>query len=283
MSTAQNNVALLVHSCDRYELLYKGFSFFFSKYWDFSARCNYYFATEEKTVSIDHFENIRSGKGQWADRLVVLLNSIPEKYVLYFQEDMWLNKKVNGDFFNRLFEMAEANDWKLVKLHSSEVYTTVATGIFIEGFEIAKLDNQSSDFLMSHQVTLWNKEFLIRQLHRNEHPWRNERKGTARLKKLNPEIFQADYFAENGKPPVNRNDNPVLRSEYQTVSMNSTLSGNVAPYINELLHGDSNDRQYAMKLQHNYNNQLTHDGLQPARKVDVFKQAKTWVKKAFGK
>jgi hypothetical protein len=273
------NVALLVHSCDRYELLYKGFSFFFSKYWDLSVGCNYYFATEEKNVSIDHFENIRSGKGQWADRLVVLLKNIPEKYVLYFQEDMWLNKKVNGDFLNQLFEKAEANNWVQVKLHSSEVYVTDPTGIFIEGFAVAKIDNEKSDFLMSHQVTLWDKEFLIRQLHKNEHPWRNERKGTARLKKSNPEIFQADYFAENGKPPINENHSPVLRSEYQTVSMNSTLSPNIEPFINELLHGDSADRQYAMKLQHNYNNQLTHDGLERPRKVDVFKQMKNWVKK----
>jgi hypothetical protein len=61
--------------------------------------------------------------------------------------------------------------------------------------------------------------------------------------------------------------------------MNSTLSPNIEPFINELLHGDSADRQYAMKLQHNYNNQLTHDGLERPRKVDVFKQMKNWVKK----
>jgi hypothetical protein len=276
-------VALLVHSCDRYELLYKGFSFFFSKYWDFSVDCRYYFATEEKNVSVEHFENIQSGKGEWADRLVVLLNKIPEKYVLYFQEDMWLNKKVNGDFFSRLFDEAEQHNWPQVKLHSSEVYVTHPTGLSIEGFSIAKLDNEQSDFLMSHQVTLWDKEFLIKQLHKKEHPWRNERKGTARLKKIDPEILQADYFAENGKPAINENNDPVLRGEYQTVSMNSTLSNNIGPFINELLHGDSQDRQYAMKLQHNYNNQLTHDGREKPRKVDVFKQMKTWVKKRLGK
>lgn len=42
--------ALLVHSCDRYELLYKGFEYFFSKYWDFDVKCKYYFATEEKKL-----------------------------------------------------------------------------------------------------------------------------------------------------------------------------------------------------------------------------------------
>lgn len=283
MSAVSPDIAVLVHSCDRYELLYRGFAFFFNRYWDRPARCRYYFATEEKAVSIPGFENIRSGKGAWADRLAALLQNIPETYVLYFQEDMWLNKPTDAAFFNALFERAEGEHWQQVKLHSSEVYKTIATGTVIEGFAVAQLDNQLSDFLMSHQVTLWNKHFLLAQLHRNEHPWRNERKGTARLKKLDPQILQIDYFAENGKPPINDNEGGARRSEYQTVSMNSSLSGNVLPFIDELLHGDSQDRAYAMQLQHNYNNHLTHDGKEPARKVDVFKQAKTWIKKQLGK
>src|SRR4051812_14418350 len=195
MSISKNKVAVLVHSCDRYEFLYKGFEYFFSRYWDFGISCNYYFATEEKKVKIDGFENIQSGKGQWADRLSILLKKIPEDYVLYLQEDMWLNKKVNRNFFNQLFQLAGNRDWKQVKLHSSEVYKTIPTPIFIEGFNIAKIDNAASQYLMSHQITLWNKVFLGEQLKKDEHPWRNERRGTKRLKKLNPDIFHADYFA----------------------------------------------------------------------------------------
>ena len=163
MAITNHNVALLVHSCDRYEFLYKGFESFFSRYWDFNIPCNYYFATEEKQALIKGFQNIQSGKGQWTDRLVVLLNKIPEDYVLYFQEDMWLTKEVNPAFFKQLFELAITRKWKQVKLHSSEVYKTVPTDIFIEGFNVAKVD-LTSDYLMSHQVTLWNKQFLLEQL-----------------------------------------------------------------------------------------------------------------------
>jgi hypothetical protein len=179
MNSVNNNVALLVHSCDRYEFLFKGFEIFFSKYWHFSTDCNYYFATEEKKVTINNFENIQSGKGEWADRLKILLEErIKEEYILYFQEDMWLNKKTNALFFNQLFELAKKNNWQQVKLHSSEVYKTISTDQFIEEFQITKVDNANSGFIMSHQVTLWNKSFLIKQLLKNEHPWRNERKGT---------------------------------------------------------------------------------------------------------
>ena len=279
MNAPPRDIALIVHSCDRYEFLYKGFEFFFSKYWDFSINCNYYFATEEKMVSIEGFENIRSGKGEWADRLSTLLREkISEKYILYFQEDMWINKKVNADFFNTLFELTKKNNWRLVKLHSSEVYTTNPTTNFIEGFNISKINNNRSDFLMSHQVSLWNKNFLLEQLHKKEHPWRNERKGTKRLKKLNPEIFQVDYFAENGNKEININNNPVLRSEYQTISVNGILNHNIKSYIEALSDSDPVSKDYAAQLEYNYLNRLTHDGKPKPKKVDIFKRIKNWVK-----
>ena len=274
----KKDVALLVHSCDRYELLYKGFEFFFSKNWNSKINCNLYFATEEKKVLINGFENIQSGKGEWADRLAILLKEkISEKYILYIQEDMWLNKKVNADFFNQLFELAENNNWQQVKLHSSGVYKTIATNSFIEGFNIAKIDNVKSDFLMSHQITLWNKDFLLKQLYKKEHPWRNERKATKRLKKINPDIYHVDYFAENGHNEINQNNNPVLRSEYQTISVNGVLNCNVEWYIKELKTEGINFKEYASNLEYNYNNNLTHDGNPKPKKVDIFKRTKNWL------
>ncbi|WP_018616307.1 hypothetical protein [Segetibacter koreensis] len=277
MTIDKNKVALLVHSCDRYEFLYKGFEFFFSRHWNFDIPCNYYFATEEKRVTIDGFQNIQSGKGQWTDRLSILLKKIPENYILYFQEDMWLNKDVNTNFFTQLFELTIRENWQQVKLHSSEVYKTIPTSFFIEGFNIAQLDNAASDYLMSHQVTLWNKNFLMEQIKKSEHPWRNERRGTKRLKKLNVGIFHADYFAENGKPEINTNNHPIGRSEYQTISVNGTLNDNVLPFITVLENGNSNEKQYAEKLCFHYEHQLTHDGLPKPRKEDFFKKLKKWV------
>lgn len=270
-----NNTALLVHACDRYELLYKGFSYFFSKNWDFNAGCNCYFATEEKEVSIEGFENIRSGKGEWADRLRFLLQEkIKEKYVIYFQEDMWLTGKTDAGFFNRLFQLAEENNWQQVKLHSADIYKTHPTDIYINGFNVARVDNEQSDFLMSHQVTLWNREFLVKQLHKGEHPWRNERKGTKRLKQLSPEIFHIDYFEENGNKAINHNKQPVSRSGYYTVSLNGTFNDNIKQYIPELL---TSDEQYARKLEHNFIHQLVHDGLHRPKKTDMFKRIKNWI------
>ena len=278
MKIIKNSIALIVHSCDRYELLYKGFEFFFSKYWDFNIKCNCYFITEEKNCIVKGFKQVFSGKGEWADRLAYILNEkITEPYILYFQEDMWLNKKVNAKFFNQLFEIAISRQWQQIKLHSSDIYTTMPTEVFIEGFNISKVNNTKSDFLMSHQITLWDKQFLLKQLLKKEHPWRNERKGTKRLKKLNPDIFQIDYFAENGNGEINANDNPVLRSEYHTVSVNGVLNSNIENYLEELKIKDPALKEYALKLDYNYKNNLTHDGKPKPKKVDIFKRTKNWL------
>jgi len=278
---SEHNVALIVHTCDRYAFLYKGFGIFFSRYWDNAANCNYYFATETSDFYFGNFQNIQSGKGEWADRLAfVLREKIREKYILYFQEDMWLTRPTQASFFNQLFELAEKNDWQQVKLHSSNTYITEPGNLFINGFQIATLDNARSGFLMSHQVTLWNKDFLLAQLCKNEHPWRNERRGTQRLKKLNPQIRQADYFSENGKPENNRNKAGALGSAYQTVSVNGTLGSPVQFYIGELLNNPAHQQhmEYGLQLQHNYQQQLTHDGLAKPRKTDIFKRIKNLIR-----
>lgn len=276
MPKSNNKVALLVHACDRYEFLYKGFDYNFSKNWDFDIPCNYYFATEVNDAEIKGFTNIKSGKGEWADRLATLLRSIEEEHVLYLQEDMWLSKPVDRAFFKELFNFAEQNNAQQIKLHSSDVYKTMQTENFIEGFNVAEVDNKTSDYLMSHQITLWKKDFLLAQLYKKEHPWRNERKGTKRLKKLKPLIHHIDYFAENGAPEINSNKNPIKRSEYYAVSFNSTLNFNVVQFIEELKTGSKEEKNYAAELQNHYDNDLTHDGKPKPKKVDLFKKFKTW-------
>ncbi len=273
---ASHKVALIVHSCDRYELLFKGFDHFFRANWDFSIPLHYYFATEELKVELPGFTNIRSGKGAWSDRLRLLLGQIEEEYILYFQEDMWLNKPVDAEFINALICKATSNKWMQVKLNSSEVFRTHSTGLSINGFEVSKINNLTSGFLMSHQVTLWNKQFLMEQLKPGEHPWRNERKGTKRMRSLTTAIYHLDYFAENGQPAINNNASEIKRSEYQSISMNACLNHNALPFIVKL-EQDPAQADYAARLRFNYEHQITHDGKAKPLKKDIFKRVKDWL------
>lgn len=273
---SKNQVALIVHSCDRYQLLFTGFGYFFKANWDFEIPFRYYFASETLDVDIPGFQNIKSGKGQWSDRLLKLLDQIEEEYILYFQEDMWLNKPVDKGFFVTLLSLTQEHSWVQVKLNSSAVFKTTQTPFWIKGFNVARLINPQSQYLMSHQITLWNKQFLKAQLKPNEHPWRNERRGTKRLRRQNPEIYHVDYFAENGHPPINENAPDIVRSEYQSVSSNCTLNRAIAPYIT-LLKSDDQFASYALLLEDHYLHKLTHDGAAKPLKKDFFKRVKDWI------
>ena len=271
-------VAVIVHACDRHQLLFKGFEYFFTKYWDFDIECSYYFATEKICADIYGFQNIKSGPGAWSDRLAYLLKEIvTEDYVLYFQEDMWLDKKVDKDFFEYLFGQAIYFNWKQVKLHSAVVYRTHCTGHYVQGFNVSRINKRLSGYLMSHQITLWEKEFLIDQLHENEHQWRNERLGTKRLQVNPTPIYHIDYFAENGTNEINENRLPVRRSRYYSVSMNGLLNMHIESFVCQLMHEGPDEKKYAKRLMRHYHNQMLHNQIDRPVRVAIFKRIKMWI------
>ncbi len=271
-----NRIALVVHTCDRYKLLYGGFTYFFKKYWPVGdINISYYFFTEEEGFDSDSFTNIKTGKGEWSDRLLNGLRQIPEDYILYFQEDMWLSKPVNADIVRQLIDFSISQDVKLFKLSSNSVYHNIPIGMYINGLAVATLDNEKSQYLMSHQVSIWNKGFLMDQLKHKEHPWRNERRGTKRLKALNPRIYHVDLFSENEQQPCNNNQDTLSISGYYTVSQNAQLNKYAQPFIEELAaSADVTIKNYALKLAHNLENNLTHDGKSQPRKEDWIKKIK---------
>ena len=271
------NVALVVHACDRYKLLYPGFEYFFKKHWPYKQLgISYYFFTEDIDYQSDVFTNIKTGKGEWSDRLLRGLQQIPQSHIIYMQEDMWLNKPVDFDTLEKIVQYVSNCQVNLLKLSSNPVYCTKSLQYNINGLVLAMLDNDRSRYLMSHQISVWKKSFLCDQLQYKEHPWRNEREGTKRLRKLNPKILQIDLFAENGNHPLNPNTDTGICSAYFTVSANASLNSFAQPYIDEMLRDDATPtiQLYAAILNRHQQQNLTHDGQPKPRKDDIFKKLK---------
>jgi hypothetical protein len=279
-----NQIALIVHTCDRYQLLYQGFEYFFKKNWPYKELdIKYYFLTEELDYQSDVFTNIKTGKGEWSDRLLNGLNQIPEPYIIYFQEDMWISRPLSAELVAKVIQFALDKSVNLFKLSSNAVYYTTSTGNQIDGLAISILDNKASKYLMSHQVSIWKKTFLADQLQYHEHPWRNEREGTKRLKALNPKIYHIDLFSENTEMPINSNGQYLKPSRYYTVSQNAQLNDYALPFIDGMqVSEDAAVREYAKKLNYHYDHQLTHDGKSKPRKDDIFKRTKNFFKGIFG-
>ena len=266
-----SKIALIVHACDRYQLLFDGFYHFFKQNGGLDIPFKKYFLTENIDIHYEGFENIKTGTGEWSNRLLTALAQIPESHVLYFQEDMWLCKPISKSFFEEIDQFIASKNIKLLKLHSSEVYDTEGCGIYFQGLQLAQLNKEKSEYLMSHQVSVWEKKFLAAQLSPDEHPWRNERKATKRLRRSSEILYQIDYFAENNKPSINKNASESVRSAYYAVSANSRLYETVRPFIDILLKQNLT-RMYGEKLQNHLENDLTHDGKAVPHKEDFFKK-----------
>ena len=109
-------------------------------------------STEKK--EIEGYINLKSGYGEWTDRLKLVLDQIDEEYIIFIQEDMWFSKKMPENVLEPIINYVTSNELKLVKLHSSEVYKTEQLEVDFDGFRLSRVIKEESDFLMSHQISL---------------------------------------------------------------------------------------------------------------------------------
>ncbi len=185
------NCSLLCHTFNQYEKYWDGFLNGWKNYihdqelqnsvWGHEDIDNYYFGTDEP-FHVKHdfgrFKVIYSGKGEWSDRLINLLTQIPTEYVLYMQEDQW--PTAGPPNIAKLLAFMVQNDvWRLQISPIVQFYSLV-------GCKIPLYFHWKSKYLMSHQPSIWKKDFLLSCLQPNENPWKNEYEATKRLNK--PEI-----------------------------------------------------------------------------------------------
>ena len=268
---AKNAVALLVFSCDQYEFLYEGFDFFFKKNWGHVPGVKNYFATENIDAKIDGFQNLKSGDGPWTNRLKFVLDQIEEDYIIFFQEDMWLNKPVAVSTVQKIIHFALDHQTKLVKLHSTDAYVTEETTTVFDGLTLAKINTEKSNFLLSHQVSIWDKAYFYAQLEDDENPWKNEVKGSDRMRSTKEAIFQIDLLSFDGKSPNNGNEKNAQHSAYYGVSVKGFLHPEISRFIREL---KPQRKNYAKQLSHHHRKGLKHYEQTKPASTNVFSKVK---------
>jgi len=177
------DLAIVIHTCDKYAFLWEGWDYYFQKYWDFSLLCKVYFLNELLPVSFPQIVHHPTGVGSWASRLRNGLLELPETNVLYLQEDFWLKRQLPASWIISAFQAFEDNRMDLLRWHTSESYRCASSEIRVNNNCLLRYTSDSH-FIVSHQSTIWRKAFLIDCLRGDETPWQNEREGTKRLKSL---------------------------------------------------------------------------------------------------
>ena len=195
-----DDISVIVHTCDKYNFCWDGWYYYFNKYWNYNLPWKIYFLNETKDINYKNTNQIKSGPGEWSDRLKVGLGKIHSKYIFYLQEDVWLQKKVDFDLFLKLYEIVvkyNINALRIVNKTDPNYYKLNNTSIF--NGEISKFKNNSK-YLVSHQPSIINKDFLIKTLIPNESPWDNEINGTNRLQNEQIIKYKWGLFKYSGIP-----------------------------------------------------------------------------------
>jgi hypothetical protein len=195
----------LIHSGDKNSWVWKYWKYYYAKYWDF--RIPTVFLSEEKDLNWDQVINIKSGTGPWATTLLNSLDKIHTEYIIYMHEDVFLTNHIEYNTLIELYKLMKTNDLQLIKCSGHDAGWREAennlpkTDMKVNEEPIYLYPNHI-DYLVSHQISIWNKEFFKSTLKCGESPWQHELEGTKRLRARNISIhaFCSEENEPNSRP-----------------------------------------------------------------------------------
>lgn len=170
------------------------------------------FLTEEKEPDfINEVKHIKTGKGEWGNRLLKALKQINDNLVFYMQEDFWATSDlILTDKLLDLFKQ-----YNMSQMHIKN--KTNGLGIIYNKVEdkLYKMGQQST-YTQNHQFALWDKEKLENNILPHETPWENEINGTKRLNKSSHNIFLLEhdwYVTTCTKGKINQRGQDLITKE----------------------------------------------------------------------
>lgn len=177
-----NQVPIVLHTMDSY-----------SSYWDnwyllFTKHCKNYgpiiFLTEEQSPSfVNNVRHIKTGKGEWGERLLNGLNQIESDLIIYMQEDFWPKKDLT--LTDELLKIFYEKEMQCLKINN--VVYPIQVDIVKDN--LCKV-RQNSPYSLTHQFGIWDKKFFMNHIFPNENPWVNEINGSKRINKEPHNIYQ---------------------------------------------------------------------------------------------
>lgn len=163
----QPHIPIVLHTCDSYKQFWNPWFYYCKKF--LQGPYKIYFLCEEEEPEF-HAEVIcfKTGKGEWGERLLKGLNAIPEKFIYYMQEDFWPCKPMDLSIYTPTFIEHGMDSLRIDSISYLYSLDSVSAKIPLYKFK------QRSHYLMTHQFSLWNKAFFIKNINPSHDPWSNE-------------------------------------------------------------------------------------------------------------
>ncbi len=166
------NLSLLVSSFDKYSVCWAPFCHGLNKYWP--EHPPVYFITNHLEAPCGNSLKLGEDQG-WAKNLLKALELIPTEYVLYAQEDYWIQSAVVNQNIVDYQSYLASGTADYIRL-----YPAPGPDVILKTDERLGIIAQDSHYRASLQMALWRKETLKSLVLAEETPWQIEVNGSKR-------------------------------------------------------------------------------------------------------
>lgn len=204
-----DNITLVVSSCDKYEDAWYPYFELIKKYWPEHPK-QIVLITEKKSYETEGL-NIKTYNYPetctWSERLYYTLEKIKTKYIIFSLEDFFLLDYVKQDRIDECYQWMEENSQIAVcRLYSSDSSKLIPT----EKYKDFYIADSTMGYRLETQVALWNRETLMSFIDLSENPWQFETNGTERIKDTDKK------FLWHHTDDINSKDDKVFCYHYLT-------------------------------------------------------------------
>jgi hypothetical protein len=205
--TNASQLTILVNSTDSFEDCWQPFFTLFSIYW---SNCQHPIVLNTETKSFSYpglnieCSQIQVGTNEpleklsWSECLIRCLDKIHSKYILYLQEDYFLNDYVNAGLIDDFLQIMEKEGYSHIRLRESIANSPHEPS---SKYPLLWKIPQKSNYRIGLQAGLWVKDRLRFYLKPDETGWEFERWGNRRSQKINDAFYcqNLDYFNRQNK------------------------------------------------------------------------------------
>ena len=210
-------MAILVNSSDGFRDCWHPFFHLLETHWP-GCRFPLYLNVEEATYEHPSLEvrclnhpRLPSGENvPWSDRLLESLRAIPERYVMYMQEDYFLDAPVRDGLVEDCLRVVAEEGVGCVHLtgFGSRGGTKIAERPYL--VDVPRI----SHYRTSTQAAIWDKDVLLSYVRRQETVWETEILGTIRAWSRYAPIRTIDRHRLEGPPIMSYTGTGIIRGKW---------------------------------------------------------------------
>ncbi len=218
-----NDYTVLVNSTDSFEDCWHAFFTLFAAYWP-RPHPSIVLNTETKTYSHPGVDIVSSHSAalshsarvpNWSESIGVCLDQVVETdYVLYLQEDYFLEGPVQTRLIDECIDLMRTHDLnciRLMELGNAGPWTQSEIPLLWDV-------GPSSKYLVSTQASLWKRSFLRSLLRLHETPWQFEIWGSGRVRRSDHRVMclRRDLYARDINPVIPYTPTGIVKGRWNS-------------------------------------------------------------------